>query len=540
MVKSSFDVIIKKSFLFLFLFLYVTCRLIAQPTLSLDWEYKEAIGRSAFIKRDYQGDIITIGTGGNNIFGNYVNLLIVKHDSAGNLLWERSFEDTIGGLMLPYDFKLDSLNNIYVCGRAHNNSQFKEGFLVKYDANGNFKWNGYYGAAQNMAGEFNKMTIFNNRSIYVAGKMDSLSGLGNRMAFLNRYDANGNLIWAKADSLAYNQEGKMAEVDKYGNPYLIGYTSCCAPGGKMFVEKFDSIGNKIWRTVVIDTTYQFGYPICSTIDDSSNVYIGGDVQGLNVTSGFDSGVLKIDSNGNILWFSKFISSPSNQVWETPLGIIVDNNLNCYVYGNAYGAFIVKYDKKGIQKWNKLGNGANGNNYFVLIKAFSISQTELIIGGYGNSQAFPNNFITISLDTAGNNNWSAYFPYQNNSNTSGFIAYDSAFYFAGGISDTNFVLEDSLFVKKFNFSFANRIIDYTKAQSLLIFPNPFTSAVTLDWQDLSLSNVKIIIRNSLGEISIFEKTTKPSIFNLEHLSKGVYFVELYSNDRLILESKMVKY
>lgn len=71
------------------MFLLFSCRLLAQPTLSLDWEYKEPIAQGSFVTHDNAGNIITIGLGGTNMFGTYVRLIVIKQDTAGNIIWKK-------------------------------------------------------------------------------------------------------------------------------------------------------------------------------------------------------------------------------------------------------------------------------------------------------------------------------------------------------------------------------------------------------------------------------------------------------------------
>lgn len=525
-----------------FYFLATSVYSVAQPALSLDWEFKEPINRGVYIRHDNHNNIITIGTGGSNIFGNYVNLIVVKHDSAGNLLWERSFGDTIGGMLIPYDLKIDSADNIYLSGRAHQGLQFAEGFIVKYDSNGNFKWNRFFGADKSLTGDFNKMTLFNNSYIYVAGKMDSISGAGFRKGVLVKYSTDGNLIWAKADSVNYNQEGKTVEVDKAGNVYLIGFTSCCLPGGKFFVEKFDSSGMQKWKTVLIDTAYQYGFSTCSTIDDSASIYVAGRVQGVNVPTGFDAGVIKIDSIGNIKWFSSFVSDSSNQVWESPQGILVDKNYNAYVFGNGLGGFLFKLNSAGIQQWNTLGNGNGPNKYYVMVRSYLVNDTTIVSGAYGPTATSPGNFIAISTSTNGNGNWSLAYPYLNNSNTSYFdLTDDSTFYFTGLISDTNFVIEDSLFTIRLSRSLINIVAQPSSEVSVILYPNPFNDHITIHvGEDETLSS-KVDIYNILGN-KVFTSNTyeTSSSFHLDYLAKGIYFLEVSRKGILSPKIKFIKY
>ncbi|MBL0047005.1 MAG: T9SS type A sorting domain-containing protein [Bacteroidetes bacterium] len=542
MVKSSFDVIIKRSFLLLFLLF--SCRLLAQPTLSLDWEYKEPIAQGSFVTHDNAGNIITIGLGGTNMFGTYVRLIVIKQDTAGNIIWKKVLGDVAGGLLRAKDYVIDSTDNIYITGRAHYNAQNAEGFTLKYDAAGNLVWRKYYGSAIGLVGEFNSITLYDNKYVYVTGEMDSINGQGARKAILAKYDSIGNLLWNKADSVGYNQEGKSVEVDKAGNAYVIGYTSCCLPGGKMFVEKYDSTGSQKWKTVIVDTAYQYGFANRSAIDDSANIYLAGHIQGLHITTGFDAGVSKIDSSGNIQWFYPFVSSLSNQVTESPKGILIDKQNGVIVYGNASGGFVLKLNTHGLQEWKILANGIGLNNNYVLVSASLNSRRETIVGGYGFLQNSPRNFFVHSIDSAGNTKEILGYSYQNNFNTSSFdLSEDSSFFLSGALSDTNFVVEDSLFILKLKKDEATYIVNNRSDLKIAIYPNPFKNQLNLNlassnWQQPLVVN----LFNSVGikQCSVPIPPLKSNFsLNLESIPKGVYFAEVTSNNQVITRTKIIK-
>ena len=515
----------------------------AQPSLIKQWDYKEAVAQGSFITHDNSGNIITIGLGGTNMFGTYVRLIVIKQDTAGNIIWKKVLGDVAGGLLRAKDYVIDSADNIYITGRAHYNAQNAEGFTLKYDASGNLVWRKYYGSSIGLVGEFNSITLYANKYLYATGEMDSINGQGARKAILAKYDSNGNLLWNKADSVGYNQEGKSVEVDKAGNAYMIGYTSCCLPGGKMFVEKFDSTGSQKWKTVIIDTAYQYGFANRSAIDDSANIYLAGHIQGLNINTGFDAGVSKIDSSGNIQWFYPFVSSLSNQVTESPKGILIDNQNGVIIYGNASGGFLLKLNTLGLQEWKILANGVGLNNNYVLVSAFLNSRRETIVGGYGFLQNSPRNLIVHSIDSVGNTKETLGYSYLNNINTSSLdLSEDSSFFIVGALLDTNLVVEDSLFILKLKKDDPTYIVNNRSDLKIAIYPNPFKNQLNLDLPSNWQQPLEVILFNSVGieqySVAIPPLKTNFSL-NLESIPRGIYFAEVTSNKQVMTRTKVIK-
>ena len=520
----------RKCFLLFFL-LFSFCGGFAQPTLSLDWQDKEPVARGRFIKHDSQKNIINVGTTGSNLQGTYVQLYISKHDTVGNVLWKH-FLSGNGGLLRPKDMLIDSADNIYITGRADYDALNAEGFILKYDTQGNLNWIKYFGVNEGWVGEFNQMTIYNNQYIYIAGKMDSLSGNGQRKSVLVKYNNSGNLLWAKLDTEVFRKEGVSAEVDKGGNVYLIGITHCCLPGTDMFVEKYDSLGNKKWETVVLDTTYQYGYSIKSAVDDSSNIYITGEIAGLNVATSFDCGTVKIDSSGNLKWFNSFVNNPNILSSEEGTGVFTDKQGSCYVYGistsnNLNSGFLLQYSSSGILNWSIVGDGMNGTYNYLIFGVLLVNDSEIVVGANGGLGGTNHgNVFAYSISTSGNYNWSTA-AYPSFGNDFDFDYLNNSIYYTGSIADTNYIEPDSLFLVKYNINNATAINEAKlEFGNVFVFPNPVTNDLTIRFSSNLISERKIVIYNSLGE-KIYSTRFSGSYtnYNSSSLSSGIYLLEI---------------
>ena len=100
--------------------------------------------------------------------------------------------------------------------------------------------------------------------------------------FLMKTDCDGNLQWAKLDTLDFMMETKsLAFVETSDG----GFISACSGG---VLIKRDSLGNREW---VIDEDFGIN-SMCNTAD--GNIILGG-TQSLNI------GLRKIDEEGNSLW-----------------------------------------------------------------------------------------------------------------------------------------------------------------------------------------------------------------------------------------------
>ena len=94
----------------------------------------------------------------------------------------------------------------------------------------------------------------------LAGSMD---------VFIVKYDASGNMLWAKGAGGGSNEEGYSLSTDVSGNIYLSGYFTqpsnfgtiklTSAGQADLFLAKYDPSGNVLWAWVPSRST------VCSRV-----------------------------------------------------------------------------------------------------------------------------------------------------------------------------------------------------------------------------------------------------------------------------------
>ena len=513
----------RKCFLLFFL-LFSFCDGFAQPTLSLDWQDKRPNSIGRLIKHDSQRNIITCG----NIHTTHYNLLLIKQNEAGTQLWSQTYIDGAGGNMKALDMLLDSADNIYIAGIAHEGifSDDTEGFIAKYNSLGNLQWIRFYGWQDSLSGGFNKLKMFNNQYLYITGSFDYLGGFGSYKAILVKYDLSGNLIWDFKESLQYSKMGVSNEVDKNGNIYLIGYTDCCPQFARAFAAKFDSLGNRKWETVLIDTVYVEGFARTSAIDDSANIYVGFDASVIGFATRYDAGFAKLDSSGNLKWVTAYDNNQSVHTDELVSGVRFDKSYNSYVYGyfssnlpGAYGlCYIAKYNNTGILSWVHNTDSFGLPYGFGISGCYFLNDSNLIIAGQG--------FVVSSLNISGTINWT-----QILSAASYYCSsedfFDSTIVFTG-YSEPNTSTPDSLVICKIKIDFISGVTSNIKnnPESSLVFPNPFNDRIFISKSTTTLHKLNIKIYNSLGE-QVYDNRALQSFseLNTSMFAKGIYLMEI---------------
>lgn len=269
----------------------------------------------------------------------------------------------------------------------------------------------------------------------------TLSNLGGIEIFVAKYDAQGNLLWAKSAGGISLDYANSVVVDSAGNIIIVGYfnsqtisfgsitlNNYSFPGDEMFVVKLDADGNTLWAK---STTIGPGDEIAKSVgtDNLGNIIVAGTFIGSSMTFGNitinNTGyrgifIVKFDSSGNVLWAKS----------EGGLGYFYISDLAIDALGNiimvgGYGGstitfgsvtltnasvpvplnvvsdlFVVKYDPSGNVVWAK----SAGGDFDDAVNSVAVdSSGNVIIAGYFSKDATTNNgsinFDNIILTTS---------------------------------------------------------------------------------------------------------------------------------------------
>jgi gliding motility-associated-like protein len=313
----------------------------------------------------------------------------------------------------PYVTTITFGSHVLNAGPTGNNS-----YTIKYDSTGNIVWTSqptvYAGFPNNFLWELSN-AIDNNANIFTTGIIAGEAKFGayilttgfngyGYVPFLVKYDANGNVRWAKQaeNNGMSNDVGQAYAVatDNLGNAYETGlFEDTLAFGAdsvkdiiggnnNAYLVKYDSTGNVMWArqgNLLTTASSAYGYYVCT--DHLNNVYVTGYFSGrvvfgadtlrtYNSINIADIFLVKYDANGNELWARQgklasakcggrgysVITDNANNVYFTgyfqdTLSLGPDTLKNALAFGFPTGAiygdiFLAKYDPSGNLIWLK--------------------------------------------------------------------------------------------------------------------------------------------------------------------------------------------
>ena len=243
---------------------------------------------------------------------------------------------------------VDGSGNIYMLGNTYSfGAGAQDVVVVKYDSTGSIVWQKTWGGS----GYDSPVGIGLDASgnVYVGGSTGSFNATGK--TFVIKFDSGGNLQWQKVWGGGSYDSGYGFTADSAGNSYLVGYSGSVATHG--FILKFDTNGALQWETSWGGNGEQ-GYGV--TVDSSGNVYVTGTTHTYHIGTAYVSVfVLKLNSAGVLQWQRTW--GGNNSDYSTSIGVDSSGNLivggYTYSYGSQQHTFILKIDTNGNLLWQRV-------------------------------------------------------------------------------------------------------------------------------------------------------------------------------------------
>jgi len=222
------------------------------------------------------------------------DIWLIKTDSSGNEIWNRTFGDTAWDCGYSVQQTLDGGFVITGFTSSPETWQYPDLWLIKTNSDGIEEWNRTYGSAQYDAGFSVQQTT--DDGYIITGRTD-LNSTGFEDVWLIKIDSTGSEEWNKTFGGSEYDGGYSVQQTTDGGYIITGFTESFGAGSyDMWLIKTDSNGNKIWDRTYGGNDKDCGYSVQQTTDDG---YI---ITGFTESFGAgrsDVWLIKTDSNGNV-------------------------------------------------------------------------------------------------------------------------------------------------------------------------------------------------------------------------------------------------
>lgn len=448
---------------------------------------------NAYITGSYTSAFIDFGTISLiNTFSGTGDIHVVKYDPTGAVLWAKTFGGVDG----------DAATGITA------------------DASGNVVVTGWFASASITFGS----TVLSN------------SGTASSDFYMVKFDASGNVLWAKSAGSTGNDRGQDLSTDASGNIFVTGWyssptinfgngtlTNTGSATNEIFVVKYDLNGNALWSKTVGGTNNDAAWS-CET-DAFGNLYLTGSFASASID--FGSGALNNTQTGFHDFFLNKYDASGTSIWSRAASGAYDDigysvaisGTNIFVTGYfssptvQFGTiaaltnpgnpttdiFVAQYSSTGTANWSNRAGGsdddlgrciytdANGNAY-VTGNYISTSIT-FGSGTLTNSMPGTKELFVTTFNSSGTSTWSTSVGNTGDECGYGIACSSSAdIIYVGGMFNSGFVVfgnttiykgcGDDVFLAKFGTT-TSAPDDYANENHLLVYPNPARDLLTIN-------------------------------------------------------------
>ena len=524
---------------------------------------------NVFITGFFRSKTIQFGTitlANTDTTGNTDDIFLVKYDSAGTLLWAKSFggrgddegsslsTDYMGNVYLTANFTSLTLKVGFITLTNANTDSLSlnyDGFTAQFSSLGNVIWakrfgnigdDNINGISTDLVGNTYITGSFNSDTVY----FDTLKVVsdGSVNLFIAKLNLFGDVVWAK--SAGGNMEDKSLAIatDSIGNIAITGYffsnsiafdnfvlhkkdTSGSVSGGytnDIFTTKYNPLGNVMWAksaggsNLYVDDISSNSVAMSSKGEVCITGYFRYDslyFDSLKLYSSFESRdvfVAKYNSGGRIMWAKR----AGDNLDDEGRGIAVDK------LGNIYVAGYFSNDTIAFDSVSLTGHSLDAEIYVVKISPAGTVIWAKSAGGVNGDfcnavSAFDINKVYITGQY-----------------------YSSSIAFDGSVV-TNQAIGDVFVARLYPITVG--LPAYTDLSAeLIIYPNPAAQYSTIKYSLKYPASVSIEIYNELGEkvSTIISRELQSEgeynyIFSAAH--SGIYFVKLQTSEGVLVKRIM---
>ena len=456
---------------------------------------KTGIGMGATIR-----DAIQTTDGGKLILANYDSLSLIKADHDNNVLWAKSFMEGNG----TGKYELIEKNSNYYLFYQNKGLASANLFVSKFNSIGQLLFSKTIfcpslNAVQAQNDEKGHMSVNGNDELILNSSLEFMT--------IHKIDDTGNLIYGlkiNADTVNSNWRsfGYCSAICSDASTILTGTTDKGA-----IIVKLNQTGGLLWSKAYTFSTVDNCHPQKIIQSTSGNFIVSG--YSGDILSGSDliPFIMKIDSNGNLIWYNEYTSE--DYATQASTDIIEMPNSNIIAHFESNGK-LIETNSFGnvITRKQSIYNCLNIYHYSDTMFLNCFDRTLRVVNSISNINCLDNDLANTSVIRTVTSNSvvsNCYVKIEN---------YGILGDYPITINDANFsvIEEDCSMVG---------IEEINLTDKLKIYPNPTTSIINISDEQNELKNSNIEIKNNLGQ-TVYSNPFTPQI-KLSDFSPGVYFL-----------------
>ncbi len=299
----------------------------------------DSLDRAYSIKPTDDNNFIIVGERLEDIiYRNGWEAIIMKIDPEGNEIWEKKYGGGTDEADMFRHIETTNDGGFIMCGASRSyGAQFIDAWMFKIDENGNEEWNKIFGEEGYEV--FKQVYQTSDGGFIAAGFTNSDFGAGDYDYYVVKTDAEGNEEWTKTYGNEFSNRAYYLMPTENGNYLLTGSYRTGNSNNDVYdmhnIEFTEEDGTIIWEQTYPDTTNMEPYYAIKSTDGGYIFACGSGFAKKNKVYQTDLSFIKIDQNHNIV--AKITTGGGAS--ETPNTVYSFGN-NKYIVGGytmSYGA-----------------------------------------------------------------------------------------------------------------------------------------------------------------------------------------------------------
>lgn len=313
--------------------------------------------------------LLTVGN--TQVVGEGANILLTKYDDGGSILWSSNYNSSSAQNDYGIHIAEDANGYIYVVGTTDNLGITNyDILLLKYDAGGNLVWSTSYDSPY---GKNDLPTTIkeHNGNLYISAASEGSTSLFDYVTL--SYDNSGAILWAsRYDYNSLNEYPVGIEILNGNSVVISGASASSSNNWDYTVVEYNLSGTQIneQRNSIAGSGYDQATAYVK--DQSGNLYLTGkgSVDGIN----YDMKTIKLSTTFSIVWNINYDGYGKE---DQANAIAVDANNNIVVGGYSTKsnyvkeAFVAKYNASGVEQW-KYARTADNETGDAAVKAIEVN------------------------------------------------------------------------------------------------------------------------------------------------------------------------
>ncbi len=285
------------------------------------------------------------------------SLLLIKLAKSGKQVWRKEF--TAGNMSSARALCETANKDLFVCGETFRNwdNSRSDILLVKTNSAGDTLWTKTYGGTEKEYG--NNIIETSDGHILIAGKTESFGAGSSGDIYLIKLNYDGDPIWTKVYPDP-GQEVPFHLLETKNGEYLVTGTNEDDDNPReIYLLKVDLNGVKLWDKKIGPPTWKWGYTTIE-LSDKDLMICGQHTIGEGYSQVL---IIKTDDKGNTVWEKEFgeekISEKGNSIKQNIDGSFTITGSSYNVNTMKDDIILLKIDQNGNQLWfKKFGNPEN--------------------------------------------------------------------------------------------------------------------------------------------------------------------------------------